>query len=70
MRQEAAKFGVKPKEGESSLFNDSTKRDYQIEGNEYTFRILQINGAGLMITGQCVLMQKVLDMPPGQLPPE
>jgi hypothetical protein len=70
LRQEAAKLGVKTKQGESSLFNETAKRDYQIEGNGYTFRILQINGAGLMLTGPCVLMQKVLDLPPGQLPPE
>ncbi|BBY55992.1 hypothetical protein MKOR_32430 [Mycolicibacillus koreensis] len=55
---------------ESSLFSDPEKRDYRIEGNGYEFRIGQATVATLNATGDCFLFQKVLDMPPGQLPPE
>lgn len=67
VRQEAAKYGATV---QSSLFNESAKRDFDVQGNGYEFRILQIQSAGLDITGDCHLMRNVIDMPPGQLPPE
>ncbi|CMQ87290.1 lipoprotein LppA [Mycobacterium tuberculosis] len=41
-----------------------------MQGNGYEFRLLQIKFATLNITGDCFLLQKVLDLPAGQLPPE
>nr|WP_162094105.1 LppA family lipoprotein [Mycobacterium tuberculosis] len=67
VREEAAKYGSTT---ESSLFNESAKRDYDVQGNGYEFRLLQIKFATLNITGDCFLLQKVLDLPAGQLPPE
>ncbi len=67
VREEAAKYGATT---ESSLFNESAKRDYDVQGNGYEFNLGQINFATLNITGECLLLQKVLDLPPGQLPPE
>ncbi|WP_214516444.1 LppA family lipoprotein, partial [Mycobacterium tuberculosis] len=67
VREEAAKYGATT---ESSLFNESAKRDYDVQGNGYEFRLLQIKFATLNITGYCFLLQKVLDLPAGQLPPE
>ncbi|WP_230866219.1 LppA family lipoprotein [Mycobacterium canetti] len=67
VREEAAKYGATI---ESSLFNESAKRDYDVQGNGYEFNVGQINFATLNITGECLLLQKVLDLPPGQLPPE
>nr|WP_041180578.1 LppA family lipoprotein [Mycobacterium canetti] len=67
VREEAAKYGATT---ESSLFNESAKRDYDVQGNGYEFNLGQINFATLLITGECLLLQKVLDLPPGQLPPE
>lgn len=67
VRQEAAKYGATT---QSSLFNESAKRDYDVQGNGYEFNIGQIKIATLNITGDCRLMQKVIDMPPGQLPPQ
>ncbi len=67
VREEAAKYGATT---ESSLFNESAKRDYDVQGNGYEFRLLQIKFATLNITGDCFLLQKVLDLPAGQLPPE
>ncbi len=67
VREEAAKYGATT---QSSLFNESAKRDYDVQGNGYEFRLLQIKFATLDITGDCFLLQKVLDLPPGQLPPE
>ncbi|AMC60248.1 lipoprotein LppA [Mycobacterium tuberculosis variant microti] len=65
VREEAAKYGATT---ESSLFNESAKRDYDVQGNGYEFRLLQIKFATLNITGDCFLLQKVLDLPAGQLP--
>lgn len=64
---EAAAFGAT---GESSLFNDQDKRDYDIQGNGYEFNLGQIDRATLEITGDCFLMQSVIDLAPGQLPPQ
>lgn len=67
VRQEAAPYGATQ---ESSLFNDQTKRDYAISGNGFEFQLGQIKRATLNITGDCFLLQRTLDLPPGQLPPE
>jgi hypothetical protein len=67
VRGEAAKVGAT---GQSSLFNEPSKREYDVQGNGYEFRILQMDRAILDITGDCHLLQKVIDMPPGQMPPE
>ncbi len=67
VREEAAKYGATT---ESSLFNESAKRDYDVQGNGYEFNLGQIKFATLNITGDCFLLQKVLDLPAGQLPPE
>jgi hypothetical protein len=67
VRQEAAKYGATT---ESSLFNESAKRDYDVQGNGYEFDLGQIKVATLVIKGDCFLLQNVLDLPPGQLPPE
>ncbi|WP_057333869.1 LppA family lipoprotein, partial [Mycobacterium tuberculosis] len=48
VREEAAKYGATT---ESSLFNESAKRDYDVQGNGYEFRLLQIKFATLNITG-------------------
>lgn len=65
--REAARFGATDT---SSLFNEQSKRDYNAQGNGYEFSLAQINSATLNITGDCFLMQSVVDLPPGQLPPE
>ena len=65
--REAARFGATD---QSSLFNEQAKRDYNVQGNGYEFSLGQINNATLNITGDCFLMQSVVDLPPGQLPPE
>ena len=67
VREEAARFGAT---GDSSLFDDLSKRDFQVEGNGYEFNLGQITFATLTITGDCFLMQKAIDTPPGQLPAE
>lgn len=67
VRQEAARYGA---DGESSLFDEQDKRDYDVQGNGYEFKLGQINVATLNITGDCFLTQSVVDLPPGQLPPE
>jgi hypothetical protein len=67
VRQEAAKYGATT---ETSLFNESSKRDYDVQGNGYEFKVGQITFATLSIKGDCLLLQKIIDMPPGQLPPE
>jgi hypothetical protein len=67
VRHEAAKYGATT---ETSLFNESSKRDYDVQGNGYEFTLAQIKFATLEIKGDCYLLQKVIDMPPGQLPPE
>lgn len=65
IRAEAAKVGATEA---SSLFDESAKREYFVKGNGYTFRILQMKVALLTVSGDCHLLQKVLDLPPGQLP--
>jgi hypothetical protein len=67
VRQQATEYGATT---ESSLFNEATKRDYQVQGNGYEFNLGQIKFATLNIHGDCFLLQKILDLPPGQLPPE
>lgn len=67
VREEAAQYGAT--DG-SSLFNEQAKRDFDLQGNGYEFNLGQINFATLTITGDCFLLQNVLDLPPGQLPPE
>lgn len=67
VRQEAAQYGATD---ESSLFNTEDRRDLDIRGNGYEFTLGQINVATLTITAGCFLMQTVVNLPPGQLPPE
>lgn len=67
VRQEAAPYGAT---GDSSLFNDPAKRDFDVQGNGYKFNLGQMKRATLNITGDCFLLQSVVDLPPGQLPPE
>ena len=43
--------------------------EYSVRGSGYEFQIMQMKLAGLRITGECLLLQEVLDLPPGQLPP-
>lgn len=66
VREEAATFGAT---GESSLFNDDSRRDIDIRGAGYEFNLRQSKAAILNITGDCFLRQRVIDLPPGQLPP-
>jgi hypothetical protein len=66
VRKEAADYGATD---QSSLFNESANRDYNVSGNGYDFQIAQAVKALLFITGDCFLFQKTLDLPPGQLPP-
>jgi hypothetical protein len=66
VRKEAADYGATD---QSSLFNESANRDYNVSGNGYDFRLLQGDLTLLLITGDCFLRQKTLDLPPGQLPP-
>ncbi|STZ74216.1 lipoprotein LppA [Mycolicibacterium fortuitum] len=61
VREEAAKFGAT---GESSLFNDDSRRDIDIRGAGYEFNLRQSKGAILNITGDCFLKQRVIDLPP------
>jgi hypothetical protein len=67
VREEAAKFGATT---ETSLFNEDAKRDFNIQGDGYEFELMQSKAALLDITGDCFLMQSVVDLPAGQLPPE
>lgn len=67
VRQEAATYGATD---QSSLFNEQAKRDYAVTGNGYEFKLGQIKYATLEITGDCFLMQRVVNLPAGQLPPE
>ncbi|KUI13991.1 hypothetical protein AU193_08100 [Mycobacterium sp. GA-1285] len=67
VHEEAAQYGATD---DSSLFNEQDKRDFDLQGNGYEFNLGQINFATLTITGDCFLLQKVLELPPGQLPPE
>jgi hypothetical protein len=67
LREEAARYGAT--EG-SSLFDGAHPIDeYSVRGSGYEFQIMQMKLAGLRITGECLLLQEVLDLPPGQLPP-
>ncbi|WP_371868946.1 LppA family lipoprotein [Mycobacterium botniense] len=66
VRKEAAKYGAT---NQSSLFNEASKRDYTVSGNGYDFNLGQINFATLNVEGDCFLLQRVLDSPPGRLPP-
>ena len=67
VREEAAPYGAT---GDSSLFDDPSRRDFRAEGSGYEFTLGQINFATLTITGDCFLTQRALDSPPGRLPPE
>lgn len=67
VRGEAAKYGVTD---ESSLFDEQPRHDYTLQGNGYEFELVQGKAARLFITGDCFLMQSVVDLPPGQLPPK
>lgn len=67
VRQEAAQYGATE---QTSLFNDDTRRDYNVQGKGYEFSFGQAKVATLDITGDCFLMQSVVALPPGQLPPE
>ncbi|TFV54898.1 hypothetical protein E4P42_24570 [Mycobacterium sp. PS03-16] len=67
VREEAARLGATE---ESSLFDETAKRDFDVRGNGYEVNLGQITAARLNITGGCRLLQSVLDLPPGQLPPE
>ncbi|WP_396935279.1 LppA family lipoprotein, partial [Mycolicibacterium sp.] len=52
----------------SSLFDDPARRDYEVSGNGYQFNLGQAKVASLNITGDCFLMQRVVDLPPGRVP--
>jgi hypothetical protein len=67
VREEAAPYGAT---GDSSMFDEQSKRDYDVAGNGYEFNIGQITIATMNITGDCFLLRRVLDLPAGQLPPE
>lgn len=63
IREQAAKLGATR---ESSLFNEDSKREYLVSGNGYEFHVLQLKVAVLTVSGDCHLLQKVIDLPPGQ----
>lgn len=67
VRQEAAQYGATD---ETSLFNEESRRDFNLQGNGYEFELIQGKAAILDITGDCFLKQSVIDLPPGQKPPE
>lgn len=67
VREEAAKYGAT---NETSLFNEESRRDFNVQGNGYEFELGQGKNARLNITGDCFLRQSVIDLPPGELPPE
>jgi hypothetical protein len=67
VRQEAAQYGATD---ESSLSNEQSRRDYDVQGNGFEFKLGQAKVATLNITGDCFLVQSVVNLPPGQLPPE
>lgn len=66
VRAQAATDGAT---ADSAMFDDPSRRDYSVTGNGYEFTLAQIDVATLEITGDCFLLQKVLDLPAGQLPP-
>jgi hypothetical protein len=43
--------------------------EYSVRGSGYEFQIMQMKFATLRISGECLVYQTVLDLPPGQLPP-
>lgn len=65
VRQAATQYGAGKG---SSLFDDPARRDYEVSGNGYQFNLGQAKVASLNITGDCFLMQRVVDLPPGRLP--
>lgn len=65
VRRAAAKYGATT---QTSLFNDSAKREYDVQGSGYEFNLGQMKLATLLIKGDCFLLQKIIDLPPGQLP--
>uniref|UniRef100_UPI0032B28D57 LppA family lipoprotein n=1 Tax=uncultured Mycolicibacterium sp. TaxID=2320817 RepID=UPI0032B28D57 len=65
VRDEAAEFGA---DGEDSLFNEQSRRDFHVQGGGFEFDLRQGGSAILTITGDCFLMQSVIDSPAGQLP--
>jgi hypothetical protein len=67
VRQEAAQYGATD---ESSLFNEQSRRDYDVQGNGFEFKLGQAKVATLNITGDCFLVQSVINLQPGQMPPE
>jgi hypothetical protein len=67
VRQEAATYGAT---SETSLFNEESKRDFNVQGDGYEFELGQSKKAVLTITGDCFLKQSVINLPTGQLPPE
>ncbi|MCT7658885.1 LppA family lipoprotein [Mycobacterium deserti] len=54
VREEAARYGAT---GESSIFNEQSKRDYEVQGNGFEFNLGQIEFARLHITGGCFLLK-------------
>lgn len=67
VRQEAAKYGATK---ETSLFNEESKRDFNVQGDGYEFELGQSKNSRLNVTGDCFLRQSVIELPYGQLPPE
>ena len=65
VRDEAAEFGA---DGEDSLFNEQSRRDFHVQGGGFEFDLRQGGSAILTITGDCFLMQSVIDSPAGQVP--
>ena len=65
VRDEAAEFGA---DGGDSLFNEQSRRDFHVRGGGFEFDLRQGGSAILTITGDCFLMQSVIDSPAGQLP--
>ncbi|WP_413784906.1 LppA family lipoprotein [Mycolicibacterium peregrinum] len=61
VRDEAARFGAT---GDSSLFNDDSRRDIDIRGAGYEFNVRQSKAAIVNITGDCFLKQRVIELPP------
>lgn len=67
VRAQAAEFGAT---GEDSLFNEESRRDFHVQGGGFEFDLRQGGSAIFTITGDCFLMQSVVDLPAGQLPPK
>ncbi len=62
MRDQAAGFGVT---GEETLFNEESRRDFHVQGGGFEFVLRQGGSAIFTITGDCFLMQSVVDLPAG-----